>query len=175
MDGTRSMGSRSSSRHGPSSSALFTGPVRRWKKAWAPISCPAASSSSSSSKIFLYKWIPLPPDFEASLNVLLSLVDVGTMDDTYEETTIQPARYLPVSVALQRKDAAKRALEETEPTIQGSIDKVPDQFELSGILREGPNSKEQEVMAGGRQAIRDLNFSLGADISLDLELQDPKL
>ncbi|KAH7291343.1 hypothetical protein KP509_29G012400 [Ceratopteris richardii] len=83
MDGTRSMGSRSSSRHGPTSTALFTGPVRRWKKAWAPIAPPAASSSSSTpSKIFLYKWVPLQT--------------AGTKDEKSEEAVIQSARYVPV-------------------------------------------------------------------------------
>ncbi|KAI5075417.1 hypothetical protein GOP47_0009493 [Adiantum capillus-veneris] len=154
------MGSRSSSRHGPSSSALFTGPVRRWKKAWAPISSPPACSSSSSSKIFLYKWIPLSP---------------GARDESCEETAIQNVRYLPVSIALQRKDAAKRALEDIEPTIQSSIDKLVDQDSLPGLLTEGPNSMEQGSVAVARQVVRDLNFSVGADMSMDMEMQGQKL
>eukprot|EP00250_Pteridium_aquilinum_P012856 c20987_g1_i2 orf=141-674(+) len=169
MDGTRSMGSRSSSRHGPASSALFTGPVRRWKKAWAPISPPTASSTSS-SKVFLYKWVPLPP---------------GTKDETSEEPTIQTVRYLPVSIALaQRKDASRRALEDVEASLEEKpsenlVSELAAQSEASGLqidhaTLEGssacPDSEDQGLEAE-KQVVRDLNFSEGAEMSVDVEMQ----
>lgn len=107
MDGTR-MGSRSSTRHGPA--AVFSGPVRRWRKAWAPVSSSSSSaaSSSSSSRILLYKWVPLTP---------------GGKDEVSEEPMPQPVRYMPVSIVLaQKKEASRRASEEVDAVAQQSAD-----------------------------------------------------
>ncbi|KAH7439219.1 hypothetical protein KP509_04G050800 [Ceratopteris richardii] len=109
MDGTR-MGSRSSTRHGPA--AVFSGPVRRWKKAWAPVSSSsssAASTSSSSSRVLLYKWVPLTPP--------------GGKDEAPEEPAPPTVRYMPVSIVLaQRKEASKTAAEETETAAEKDED-----------------------------------------------------
>ncbi|KAI5071525.1 hypothetical protein GOP47_0013776 [Adiantum capillus-veneris] len=118
MDGTR-MGSRSSTRHGPA--AVFSGPVRRWRKAWAPVSSSSssASTSSSSSRVLLYKWVPITPP--------------GGKDEAPEEPTPPIVRYMPVSIVLaQRKDASKRELEEVETAVQ----KVEDASEEPEIHAE---------------------------------------
>lgn len=58
---------RSSTRYGPAT--VFSGPVRKWKKRWVPLSSsspssnPSAHSSSNNnnnaSHLLLYKWTPL--------------------------------------------------------------------------------------------------------------------
>ncbi|KAM3256082.1 hypothetical protein ACQJBY_048930 [Aegilops geniculata] len=62
--------SRSSTRYGPvgSSNASFSGPVRKWRKAWAPLAGGGAGSASAGmgpigcprgNKVVLLKWAPV--------------------------------------------------------------------------------------------------------------------
>eukprot|EP00249_Psilotum_nudum_P011687 c23321_g1_i1 orf=75-833(+) len=100
--GTR-LGSRSSTRHGPA--AVFSGPVRRWKKTWTPTA--SSNPSPVASRVLLYKWTSIPPSSS------------GGRDENPEESNTRPIRYLPVSVVLeQRKEAARKAAEEAEATAQ---------------------------------------------------------
>jgi hypothetical protein len=73
MEGVGARLGRSSTRYGPT--ATFTGPVRKWKKKWVPLSNPANNNSSSNasagnnnsrSGLLLYKWTPLNNGSSAS-------------------------------------------------------------------------------------------------------------
>lgn len=141
MDGTR-MGSRSSTRHGPAS--VFSGPVRRWKKTWAPIS--SSNPSPVASRVLLYKWLPLTP---------------GTKDENVEEPTTRPIRYLPLSVVLaQRKDAARRAAEEAEAAAQAIL--------LSQQTLEAGGDSAPDPMDSADQKEYDVNKPLEAqDLSVN--------
>ncbi|TVT98306.1 hypothetical protein EJB05_56399 [Eragrostis curvula] len=58
--------SRSSTRYGPigSSAASFSGPVRKWRKAWVPLAGAGGAGSGSvggvsrDNKVMLFKWTP---------------------------------------------------------------------------------------------------------------------
>jgi len=106
------MGSRSSTRYGPA--AVFTGPVRKWRKRWIPIpssssaSAAPSSSSSQSSKLSLYRWTSLTNGAG------------GGKDDAADDPSPPPPRrirYVPVSVIEeQRKEVAGKADEEGHGT-----------------------------------------------------------
>uniref|UniRef100_A0A0A8YQB2 Uncharacterized protein n=1 Tax=Arundo donax TaxID=35708 RepID=A0A0A8YQB2_ARUDO len=59
--------SRSSTRYGPvsSSAASFSGPVRKWRKAWVPLASAGAAGSgaggavSRENKVVLFRWMPV--------------------------------------------------------------------------------------------------------------------
>uniref|UniRef100_A0A453KKB8 Uncharacterized protein n=1 Tax=Aegilops tauschii subsp. strangulata TaxID=200361 RepID=A0A453KKB8_AEGTS len=70
MDTVGARLSRSSTRYGPvgSSNASFSGPVRKWRKAWAPLAGGGAGSASAGmgpigcprgNKVVLLKWAPV--------------------------------------------------------------------------------------------------------------------
>ncbi|MCO5582001.1 hypothetical protein L7F22_035891 [Adiantum nelumboides] len=141
MDGTR-MGSRSSTRHGPA--AVFSGPVRRWRKAWASVSSSSSSSastSSSSSRVLLYKWVPLTPP--------------GGKEEALEEPIPPIVRYMPVSILLaQKKEASKRASEEVEGTAQKvdeSSEEPEVQAEAPDFNMASPETKTSELTAMEKQ------------------------
>ena len=58
--------SRSSTRYGPisSSAASFSGPVRKWRKAWVPLTGAGTAGSGGGSsrgdnKVVLFRWTPV--------------------------------------------------------------------------------------------------------------------
>nr|CAB3456714.1 unnamed protein product [Digitaria exilis] len=56
--------SRSSTRYGPvsSSAASFSGPVRKWRKAWVPLAGAAGlggGASRADNKVVLFRWTPV--------------------------------------------------------------------------------------------------------------------
>ncbi|KAF7065095.1 hypothetical protein CFC21_071260 [Triticum aestivum] len=65
MDTVGARLSRSSTRYGPvgSSNASFSGPVRKWRKAWVPLAGGGAGSASAGcprgNKVVLLKWAPV--------------------------------------------------------------------------------------------------------------------
>ncbi|KAG5551032.1 hypothetical protein RHGRI_009459 [Rhododendron griersonianum] len=71
MEGVGSRLGRASSRYGSSSSAVFSGPVRKWKRRWVHVSYPTNNSSRSnnannttnnSSALVLCRWTPISGD-----------------------------------------------------------------------------------------------------------------
>lgn len=52
---------RLSTRYAPAT--VFSGPVRKWKKRWIPLSAPnsnaAANANGARSNLLLYKWAPV--------------------------------------------------------------------------------------------------------------------
>ncbi|ERM96994.1 B-cell CLL/lymphoma 7 protein family member A [Amborella trichopoda] len=111
MEGGTRMGSRSSTRYGPA--AVFTGPVRKWKKKWVHIS-PPNSNPTSSTHLRLYKWTASPSTTKDD--------DSATPPDTtttptQEEPPRRRVRYVPVAVLEeQRKEASEKVDEETKPS-----------------------------------------------------------
>ncbi|KAL6598101.1 hypothetical protein ACP70R_046522 [Stipagrostis hirtigluma subsp. patula] len=57
--------SRTSTRYGPvgSSAASFSGPVRKWRKAWVPLAgavgAGARGAASQGNKVVLFRWTPV--------------------------------------------------------------------------------------------------------------------
>ncbi|CAL5090792.1 unnamed protein product [Urochloa decumbens] len=66
MDAVAPRLSRSSTRYGPvsSSAASFSGPVRKWRKAWVPLAGAGAAGSGggasrADNKVVLFRWTPV--------------------------------------------------------------------------------------------------------------------
>ncbi|CAN6181814.1 unnamed protein product [Urochloa humidicola] len=66
MDAVAPRLSRSSTRYGPvgSSAASFSGPVRKWRKAWVPLAGTGAAGSGggasrADNKVVLFRWTPV--------------------------------------------------------------------------------------------------------------------
>ncbi|CAN6204062.1 unnamed protein product, partial [Urochloa humidicola] len=66
MDAVAPRLSRSSTRYGPvsSSAASFSGPVRKWRKAWVPLTGAGATGSGggasrADNKVVLFRWTPV--------------------------------------------------------------------------------------------------------------------
>lgn len=94
MEGVGARLGRSSTRYGPT--ATFSGPVRKWKKIWVPLSNPSSNTTSSNassgtnntrSSLYLYKWAPLN---NAS----------STANGETQEPPKKKYRYVPVSLSL---------------------------------------------------------------------------
>ncbi|GLU23830.1 hypothetical protein SLE2022_398060 [Rubroshorea leprosula] len=104
---------RSSARYGPT--AVFNGPVRKWKKKWVHVSPPSTVShhnslshghngNGNSSSILLCRWTPLPSSDSIS----------GAM----EEPPKRKFRYTPVAVLEEerKKEVTKRVENEAKTT-----------------------------------------------------------
>ncbi|TKY46955.1 hypothetical protein E2542_SST29006 [Spatholobus suberectus] len=107
MEAVGSRLSRASSRYG--APAVFSGPVRKWKKKWVhvtPSSLPSnshshAANSNASSRLLLRRWTPTTADDDD---------DAGTVSD---EPPRRKFRYTPIAVLEQKKMMVVKA--ECEP------------------------------------------------------------
>ncbi|CAA6670145.1 unnamed protein product [Spirodela intermedia] len=123
MEGVGARLGRSSTRYGPA--AVFSGPVRKWKKRWVQVANPNGGAAShagngsgggnSSSHLVLYKWTPTSSQSNASVAAAGGLAVAGKVSAT-EESPRRKFRYVPVSVIEEQKqeDSAKTD-EETKP------------------------------------------------------------
>ena len=81
MEGVGARLGRSSTRYGPAT--VFTGPVRKWKKKWIPLTPPnnnntsnhhhhqtaapnGAGNGNNGSHLLLYKWTPITPSLNGN-------------------------------------------------------------------------------------------------------------
>lgn len=93
MEGVGSRLGRASSRYGPST-AVFSGPVRKWKKKWVHVSQSRVSYHSShsqsngSSRLLLCRWTPISP----------STVSDTTSAGSADEAPRRKFRYTPVYI-----------------------------------------------------------------------------
>lgn len=91
MEGVGSRLGRASSRYGPSA-AVFSGPVRKWKKRWVHVpqsyhSSHPQSNGGSSSRLLLCRWTPISSS---------TVTDSGSPGSA-EEPPRRKFRYTPVS------------------------------------------------------------------------------
>ena len=89
--------SRSSTRYGPvsSSAASFSGPVRKWRKAWVPLAGAGAGAagygggtSRGDNKVVLFRWTPVNGGSEGG----------GGAASGMEPASAGRRRYVPVSL-----------------------------------------------------------------------------
>lgn len=82
------MASRLSKRQG--SAAVFSGPVRRWRKTLSPVA--SSSVTLSSSRLELYRWMPQE-----------------SREDNAEDAAARPVKFLPLSVVMERRTQASKS------------------------------------------------------------------
>eukprot|EP00268_Persea_americana_P033996 TRINITY_DN3363_c0_g1_i1.p1 TRINITY_DN3363_c0_g1~~TRINITY_DN3363_c0_g1_i1.p1 ORF type:complete len:228 (-),score=69.06 TRINITY_DN3363_c0_g1_i1:320-1003(-) len=120
---------RSSTRYGPAT--VFSGPVRKWKKRWVPLSSSSPSSNpnphsssnnnNNASHLLLYKWTPL--SHSSSNNSNAAKDDASAAPD---EPPRRKFRYVPVSVIEeQKKEASEQVDDETKPSDNAAKDSSP--------------------------------------------------
>ncbi|PKU60357.1 hypothetical protein MA16_Dca026107 [Dendrobium catenatum] len=92
MEGVGARLGRSSARYAPTT--VFSGPVRRWKKKWVPLSNPNNSNSNNNnhSHLLLFKWTPIASSKDAAS------AD-ATPPSASEEAPRRKFRYIPWLVA----------------------------------------------------------------------------
>lgn len=166
MEGVGARLGRSSARYGPA--MTFTGPVRKWRKEWVPISAATATATSAAASstgtgsrgnnLILFKWTPLNGANE------------GDEEQTAPaKTATRRRRYVPVSVVQdQRQESAKSDDEnkanDGEPSsteTEQSIGKT----NIDDILMDESQASD-EVRDSG-------NFVGGTDLNLNLGPKDP--
>ncbi|CAK9176453.1 unnamed protein product [Ilex paraguariensis] len=189
MEGVGARLGRSSTRYGPAT--VFTGPVRKWKKKWVPVTPPnsnnhsqhqtAASNGnangSNGSHLFLYKWTPISQS-QNSNNNNNNNNDSNSNGETknsgkddvvaLEEPPRRKFKYIPIAVLEDQKDEAAEQVETntnaTESTSKtDSVDEKPD---INDVPMEENQAPESNSLA--RQ---DLNEST-LDLSLGLNGHD---
>ncbi|KAF6159178.1 hypothetical protein GIB67_032795 [Kingdonia uniflora] len=174
---------RSSSRYGPT--AVFSGPVRRWKKRWVPISSVNSSNhngnhsnGNNGSRLLLYKWTSLSQSSNGGKNLGKDESDV-----VVEESSRRKYRYVPIVVLEEQKkaDSEEKIIVDDEAKTsqndasQGATSKrdVSDQKpDINDVPME-----ETEAPDKDQSAPQDLNET-SLDLSLGLkghdEDHDPK-
>lgn len=179
MEGVGVRLGRSSTRYGPA--AVFSGPVRKWKKTWAPLSSSHSSSSSNtnpttknnssnnnsaSSHLLLYKW--------TSISSPASPINEDTTATT-QELPCRKFRYVPVSVIEeQKKEAAEQAYDEAKPSDDAATDpsamaSKDDDTDVKTIVNDIPKEEAQAPdKAVAAPAINETNL----DLSLALKGHD---
>ncbi|XVF77356.1 hypothetical protein PTKIN_Ptkin14bG0036300 [Pterospermum kingtungense] len=120
---------RASARYG--STAVFSGPVRKWKKKWVPVSSSSIvkhsqnnGNSSATSSVLLRRWTPLSSADSESL-AAASTVDDG--DDAEQQPPKRKFRYTPVAVLEEElKKAAAKQVEDEAKTDENKTNQSPD-------------------------------------------------
>ncbi|URD76329.1 hypothetical protein MUK42_09426 [Musa troglodytarum] len=131
MEGVGARLGRSSTRYGPAT--VFSGPVRKWKKRWVPLSHPSSSASSAASAngvrshLLLYKWAPVSSRANGAPHP--------------EEPPPRKFRFVPISVIEEQKQEAAEKLDDknkpneadpsSQPTQNDSSDKKPDMNDVA--------------------------------------------
>ncbi|XP_077221221.1 uncharacterized protein LOC143854956 [Tasmannia lanceolata] len=161
---------RSSTRYGPA--AVFSGPIRKWKKKWVPVSSPPPSTTrngnNTTSHLLLYKWTPI------SLNN-------NPKDDSAtvpEEPPRRKFRYVPVSVIEEQKEAAATSVaddNDTKPSDGVVTDPSPVATKSDGSggkpdVNDVP-MEETQASNKGQSAPQHLNET-NLDLNLGLKARD---
>ncbi|KAK6946996.1 hypothetical protein RJ641_000469 [Dillenia turbinata] len=180
MEGVGSRLGRASSRYG--STAVFTGPVRKWKKKWVNISSSSTfnnnlqssnnnSNNGSASTIFLCKWTPL------------SNGDGDNGSTKESDPPRKKFRYTPIAFLEEQKEAAKRAEDDFKMNeIKKSAANVASKTDISEEKRQNNDFKMEEIQNSNKiplashelkQTYLDLGLCLkGQDESNDSDDQE---
>lgn len=180
MEGVGARFGRSSTRYGATTSTVFTGPVRKWRKKWIHVAPNANNNTStpssnhshkhkhqrdgtngSSSHLLFYKWAPVKNGDG----------DVDSKDDVVEEPPKRKFRYVPVAILEeeQQNEAEEEAEDEVKPnhskldateptTINGVLDEKPD---INDVPMEEENQDAAEARST-RQTVN-LGFNLNSN------------
>ncbi|XP_020691289.2 uncharacterized protein LOC110105936 [Dendrobium catenatum] len=113
MEGVGARLGRSSARYAPTT--VFSGPVRRWKKKWVPLSNPNNSNSNNNnhSHLLLFKWTPIASSKDAAS------AD-ATPPSASEEAPRRKFRYIPVSILEQKQEVNVKSDDESKPDDVGT-------------------------------------------------------
>ncbi|KAL0916080.1 hypothetical protein M5K25_013562 [Dendrobium thyrsiflorum] len=112
MEGVGARLGRSSARYAPTT--VFSGPVRRWKKKWVPLSNPNNSNSNNNnhSHLLLFKWTPINTlsNGTAAATPPASSKDATSADATppsaSEEAPRRKFRYIPDVLVMANLECA---------------------------------------------------------------------
>ncbi|KAK8946181.1 hypothetical protein KSP40_PGU008405 [Platanthera guangdongensis] len=107
MEGVGARLGRSSARYAPTT--VFSGPVRRWKKKWVPLSNPNNSNPNNNhSHLLLYKWAPITPFSDGP-------AAATPPSSAAEEPVRRKFRYIPVSVLEQKMEINVKSDDDSKP------------------------------------------------------------
>ncbi|KAM7266061.1 hypothetical protein ACFE04_003744 [Oxalis oulophora] len=172
---------RTSARYGQTT-VVFTGPVRKWKKRWIPVS-PSnnnnnnnttnnnnTNNNNNGSHLVLYKWTPLSQTNNNNTNG--ADADAAAADDDKENEEVPPKRkfkYIPIAVTeeqeIEEVEEVEKVDEETKPT-DSDLNADP-ALKIDGGLDEKPDINDVPMEENEEDNLRqDLNESI--DLSLGL-------
>lgn len=160
MEGVGARFGRSSTRYG-GPATVFTGPVRKWKKKWSPISSnkhPQSTNGGTTSCLLLYKWTP----YDTNLN---------DSKKTKPELPTRRFKYIPTAVLEEQKnESAEEVDAEDESNTSETKAEAPELESKSDGFDEKPDindapEKENKDIKDNPQERQDLNES-----TLDLSL-----
>ncbi|PSS24790.1 Heat shock protein HSP 90-alpha like [Actinidia chinensis var. chinensis] len=138
MEGVGARFGRSSTRYGTSSTTVFNGPVRKWRKKWVPVTPSPHNNASSNhhsiapthnggisngsngSHLQLYKWTPITPSQNNNGNG--NGYNSSPKDDVAATTAVEEAprrkfKYVPIAMLEEQKnEAAKKVDDEAKPS-----------------------------------------------------------
>ncbi|XP_077216964.1 uncharacterized protein LOC143851424 [Tasmannia lanceolata] len=176
---------RSSTRYGPA--IVFSGPVRKWKKKWVPIS-PSSSSNpppsssttngNNTSHLLLYKWAPLSQTNNTNNS---GKDDAATVPD---EPPRRKFRYVPVSVIEEQNEEAATNVDDDDTKPSDSVINDPSPMATKSDDSGGKPDvndvpmEETQASSKGQSAPQDLNET-SLDLSLGLKARnegnDPRM
>lgn len=188
MEGVGARLGRSSARYAPTT--VFSGPVRRWKKKWVPLSNPNNSNSNNNhSHLLLYKWAPITPfsDGSAAATPPSSGKDaivsaMATPPSAAEEPVRRKFRYIPVRVSVleQKMEINVKSDDDSKPDnvdtslqpvqVNGSDRKAD---ESDALMDEAQNSEKGRVQTEEARETN-LDLSLGLKAHDEDQEDDPK-
>ncbi|XP_008782933.2 uncharacterized protein LOC103702329 isoform X2 [Phoenix dactylifera] len=191
MEGVGARLGRSSTRYGPAT--VFSGPVRKWKKKWVPLSNPNSNASSNAavnggtatnnnnhSHLLLYKWTPISSQANGGAAAAVTGKDASAAAQP-EEPPRKKFRYVPISVIEEQKqEAAVKSEEENKARDADSSAQTVQANQSEGKPDMNDASMEETQATGRDQAPAedkgtDLNLSLGLNAPDGAGKSDPKL
>ncbi|CAI9756644.1 unnamed protein product [Fraxinus pennsylvanica] len=152
MEGVGARFGRSSSRYGPASAIVFTGPVRKWKKKW--VNVPPSNSnqtatngiingSNGSSHLLLYKWTPIAHSQKKDNNDTNSSDNSNGNDDTknsniddsvvVEEPPKRKFKYIPIALLVEQKNESSEEVEDEAKPIETDTYTVDGTSQTDGL------------------------------------------
>ncbi|KAL3521896.1 hypothetical protein ACH5RR_014730 [Cinchona calisaya] len=193
MEGVGARLGRSSTRYGPT--IVFTGPVRKWKKKWIPLTPPnsnnginhhhqTAANGNNGSHLLLYKWTTTAPsqNYNNNGNGNRNGDNNGDSNNSGEDDAISsdelPKRkfkYIPVAVleeqkneALEQVDGEAKPMETEKDSVE--LNSKSDGFDEKPDINDVP-AEESQAPENGPLGRQDLNESI-LDLSLGLNSHD---
>ncbi|KAL2495528.1 hypothetical protein Fot_39318 [Forsythia ovata] len=188
MEGVGARLGRSSSRYGPASATVFTGPVRKWKKKW--VNVPPSNSnqtasngivngSNGSSHLLLYKWTPInygqkKDDNDINRNDHSNGNDeskISNIDDSVavEEPPKRKFKYIPIALLIEQKNESSEEVDDEAKPIETDTNTVDvtsknDGYDEKPDINDVPMD-ENQALENNPVERQDLNES-----TLDLSL-----